>query len=991
MYPNRARTDSGKADGMDTSSEASCDGRDGGERGVRGRGDLPDPAFIIDQDDAMDDLHLLRRGGAGKATLSAISSSDDDEDEREEDGGTDGNINRRRIDPDHEKVAEGLRSVDAEGDDDCGVYVDWDLNRWHLSTARIASLKARLRRRVDSFRDDIDFRHGNMKCSVLDMAAANGFVDVMEEVIELGANVNGANPHGRTSLHCAALGNRPRAVSLLIRFGACVHAEDNGGWTPLHAASFCGSSDAAVCLLRSGADKDKLDSAGRPPIFLAIEYGHLAVTAALIANDADIAGQYGDDGYTALDAAAVEGHWEMIKMMIRFGANVNSADCDGVGALFLAAVNDNARAVDVLIEAGANIEVQDSREWTPLHAASAEGSSYAVAALLRQGANKEKMERRGNTPLHLAAENGRPDVVRVLLRSGADANRRVCGTFSQYSAMDLAALHSQKRHLDVLKALAELGGNVNAVDVDGSTALHVAAKWNKSSAIKVLVAAGADVEARQSAGRTPLHLAAAGGQSNAVLALTRCKADTSKMDSEGRTPLHLAAQLATVVALRALVAGGANINLRSTPEFDEYAALDVAASLGNVDTLEELIRLGADVNATDTDGVSALHVAVKHSQPKTIHALVNAGADVDAEDGEGSTPLHEAASSSSSETITALLENGADTSKATNDNRAPLHLAATHQNHEAVKTLLKNGADIHLRCVADGPAALDCAAAAGDVFAIRMLVLQGADVNDADSEGRTALISAVDPGKERAVEALAELGADLEAHPNDETWTPLHVASEVLHHKVVRALLKHGANANARDANNDNDTPLHIAARQAGMEGATEIVESLLLWGGDETATNDLNLRPIDVADIRLIQEGVTAADIHPVAEQLRRAPANRAWRRRGLLVLCWARNKRNQSTAKKKEGLNDPTRVERLLAEGDLASGAAASEMAGISDGQLGRQVKPRRPRSARVGGGTTKRGKRGAEPAGGMEGVAAWMVRVKEEGLVRTVVWFL
>lgn len=124
------------------------------------------------------------------------------------------------------------------------------------------------------------------------------------------------------------------------------------------------------------------------------------------------------------------------------------------------------------------------------------------------------------------------------------------------------------------------------------------------------------------------------------------------------------------------------------------------------------------------------------------------------------------------------------------------------------------------------------AATSGDVEQVRSLLAQGADVNDAQGDGMTALHWAAERGDVRLAELVLSAGADLEAGTRIGAYTPLHIASKGAHMAVVERLLEAGADANARTTNSGS-TPLHLAAAALGGE---LVVAALLDSGADADA-----------------------------------------------------------------------------------------------------------------------------------------------------------
>ncbi|CAB1096124.1 unnamed protein product [Ectocarpus sp. CCAP 1310/34] len=119
----------------------------------------------------------------------------------------------------------------------------------------------------------------------------------------------------------------------------------------------------------------------------------------------------------------VFGHIDVVRALLRHGADVNACDDDYFTPLHLAAQEDQADAIDALIQAGANTEASRGRRWTPLFSAMEYCSISAIYTLLRHGASLTVQDTDGDTPLHRACywqHKGLEATVGLLLRSGAD-------------------------------------------------------------------------------------------------------------------------------------------------------------------------------------------------------------------------------------------------------------------------------------------------------------------------------------------------------------------------------------------------------------------------------------------------------------------------------------------------------------------------------------------------------------------------------------------
>jgi uncharacterized protein len=153
--------------------------------------------------------------------------------------------------------------------------------------------------------------------------------------------------------------------------------------------------------------------------------------------------------------AAMNGDREMVRMLIKQGADVNAAQGDGVTALHWAAMKGDAELANTLIIAGASVRAATRLgAYTPLHMAADLGSAPVVAALVKGGADVNATTATGTTPLMLAATSGNTEAIKALLDNGAE---------------------------------------VNARELDrGHTALMFAAAGNRAGAVTLLLARGAD-------------------------------------------------------------------------------------------------------------------------------------------------------------------------------------------------------------------------------------------------------------------------------------------------------------------------------------------------------------------------------------------------------------------------------------------------------------------------------------------------------------------
>eukprot|EP00752_Nemacystus_decipiens_P010695 g9525.t1 len=316
------------------------------------------------------------------------------------------------------------------------------------------------------------------------------------------------------------------------------------------------------------------------------------------------------------------------------------------------------------------------------------------------------------------------------------------------------------------------------------------------------------------------------------------------------------------------------------------APLERAAAEGKRGLVQRLVRrAGAKIG-------KALHGAVEGGHRDIANDLLESGASLAAKDREGYTPLHLAARQGETEMVQLLLLKGANQDAFGRARLTPLYLATYYGHLSAALALLAAGADVDLKCgLMDAPV-IHTAAEKGRVDILRAVIEQGADVDAVNTIQRSALHLASSLNKTDVIDVLVEAGADLEARDRGG-YTPLYVASDGVCLEAFLCLLKHGANVNAQT--NALTTSLMRAAAKAGRQGAAKVVDYLLRAGADETIANGQGHRASDVIGGLVRGEHRVAEDVKRVRKLLANAPADRAWRRRGYLVLCRAHPDRLQ------------------------------------------------------------------------------------------------
>ncbi|CBJ48667.1 ankyrin repeat protein [Ectocarpus siliculosus] len=323
-------------------------------------------------------------------------------------------------------------------------------------------------------------------------------------------------------------------------------------------------------------------------------------------------------------------------------------------------------------------------------------------------------------------------------------------------------------------------------------------------------------------------------------------------------------------------------------EMSEWLAapLESAVVSGHEGLARKLVQAGAKV------GGVALHETVRRGHIAMAELLLENGASVHDDEDDYGTPLHAAAEGGSVETARLLLLNGADIDYQDGNHSTPLRRAITEGHISMVEALLAAGADLTVRLTEFEVSALDFAALSDHVEIVRMLIDHGMEVHRANSDGRTALHYAARGNTAGAIDVLVGAGADIQARDTSGS-RPLHWAAEEASPEASLALLNLGAEVNAQTIS--GETALHYAAAAVGQRhGSAQVVDLLLRWGADETIVSKQGETAADSIGTRRCHR-TDPEDDERARSLLARAPADRAWRRRGLLVLCRAHPDRLQ------------------------------------------------------------------------------------------------
>jgi len=345
---------------------------------------------------------------------------------------------------------------------------------------------------------------------------------------------------------------------------------------------------------------------------------------------------------------------------------------------------------------------------------------------------------------------------------------------------------------------------------------------------------------------------------------------------------------------------------------DHSTALLWTAHWNDLELADLLLRAGAKVNAADDDGVTPLSQAAGNASLPMVQKLLQAGADPNAASISGLTPLMTAAHTANVEVVKALLAAGAKVNASTSESKATaLMWAVADRNQEITKVLIEAHADVHAS-TNKGLTPLLFAARNGDIEMAKILIAAGVNVNEAGSDGTHALPLAIKESQadfalfllDQGADANGDLGGVRALHAaagavdlwltdweRERNGTPslagfygMGGMSNAVRVKLVKALIAHGADVNARTTTSGmfmsfigyptkgafepfsigtgdvrGATPLWVAANTANGTGANfgsgavtgdtaEVIRVLLEAGADQRITTVDGSTPLMVA-----------------------------------------------------------------------------------------------------------------------------------------------
>ena len=480
-----------------------------------------------------------------------------------------------------------------------------------------------------------------------------------------------------------------------------------GGFSPLHVVAYNGILVVLQHVLNSGIDPNMKDEDGRTPISYASVQGHSDVVSLLLDYNG-LATTVDKLGLTPLHHAARANHAKVIHTLIAAGADPLTPATEECATLrmikysrnsslvqetplFYACRLGNLHAASMLLQ---SIDPADIPGGL-LHAAAQEGRAKMVTLLLQYKpivASINDIDKHGNTALYVAAHVQHPAMIRTLLVSGADINAKSEGVHPEYH---ITRVNRRKRACTPLHGWAmgprdRLYRQMNEKELEASA--------------KLLIDGGCDVDATDGEGRIALLLCSnlnhAPQRGNLIRILLSHGVNPSTADKDGNTSLHYVLGGNDQTQFGLLVEYGADINV--VGKDGRTPPLALAAVLGPppILHLEIFKKLNADFDRADDDGNTVLHLACRSPFVKASDLakfLTITGTNPCIPNKLGETCLFSLACIHCDEiidSISLLTQNGVDLETRNYLGQTVLLHAVSNGSKEFVRGLLKHGADV---------------------------------------------------------------------------------------------------------------------------------------------------------------------------------------------------------------------------------------------------------------------------------------------------------
>ncbi len=523
--------------------------------------------------------------------------------------------------------------------------------------------------------------------TALHEAAMSGCHTIVMQLLHHGARNSVCDIDGWQPLHHAVALGHTKAARVLVENGCPLEVAGYDGLRPLHVAVIGGNYETVELLLNKGGNCDAqmchphssrgflamswglrtlegisvpagFGHCGETPLLRAVTGGHLRIAQLLIERGADVNNVGAECTMGPLLRAVERSDSAMVSLLLHHGANTRSVvrDFTRESALHLASRHGEDSIVRLLIEYGAVINTTDRDGHLPLHVAAMYGRTSVVRVLLDEAKVRGLvLDRHLAHALRIAITNGHEASADILVRHGADTNALGLDCHTPL-LVEVAGCGSRS----LLETFLRHGALLSARDARGRTALWMAIKRARAHNVRVLVAYGATL--------TGDSVMSEHARAREIIKELHKKNEPACVEGT------------VFEGSRVLLDYVLNV-FKESIHFLARVKSDSATAACACAFLAKRLTHGFAVtaNVRDGHGMTPLHYATARAQTaegknddwaRIAHILVARHADVNARDVHGNTPLHHALCNRNEVLASLLIRYGADVS-ASNDCGTP--------------------------------------------------------------------------------------------------------------------------------------------------------------------------------------------------------------------------------------------------------------------------------------------------------------------------------
>ena len=533
----------------------------------------------------------------------------------------------------------------------------------------------------------------NLQVTPLMVAAYHGNVEKVLSLLQKDdQSIFARNISGQTAMSYAIDKGRMKVIDLLLAYEADIDEVDSSGGSILHICVHHGSISKVETCLKIGVNMDSIDRNGDTPLIIAAKNGLEDIVRLLITSGCDISTK-NREGLDALEQSFCS-NYAGVQSILSDASETHINDSWQVEMLE-ACQDGNEHQVKHFIQIFGtkvlNFRHQRSNNLTPLLVASRSGHLGCCEILRESGAYVDTPDATLDTPLIESTSHNNLEIVRWLVLQGAWINRR---NYKNQTALHFAVIEG---NLAIVKYLVENGALLHHRLLEGYTPLHLAATKHHLGIMEYLLQQGAMVDARKQNGVTPLLQALDYQNIDMVRILLKHGASVNKQDYYFHSPLSVAVSKNNLHLVTYLIENGADVNAATQ---HGISLTEVALSQGYGDIVSVLRNAQSSKSERPSvlylklDSVSAQTELFKicntgQGSHKQVCELLRAGANVNATDNFGKTPLIVAAQNNCQQCVQWLLQENANIFIRNNKSYTALGYAVINGNADIVQLLLQ--------------------------------------------------------------------------------------------------------------------------------------------------------------------------------------------------------------------------------------------------------------------------------------------------------------